>query len=281
MKNTTIIAILLLTFGSTQLFAQTDPATGSPLKVLHVKGDINNKTRNKNLSLGDDIYRTDQVEVKESSSSCYFVNTKNTRYVLKGQNQGVFNLADNLMELPPRKMITQRGMSDTSHAMLSPADIFGNDHYIFLDTVETFKLDKKFFPVTPTQQFVVRVFVGDSLYKTFKVKNQGQVVYVWTKDIKPVLSSLGEKRWLAKMELNLLDKETGYFKTICTFKPESFEFVPIKSELDLLINNCKLNNLTAQQTFEEAVIYIEDIYGKCNQEVLKGILMKQYQIKVD
>jgi hypothetical protein len=185
------------------------------------------------------------------------------------------------MELPPRKMITQRGMSDTSHAMLSPADIFGNDHYIFLDTVETFKLDQKFFPISNTQQFVVRLFVGDSLYKTFKVKNQGQVVYVWTKDIKPVLRSLGEKRWLAKMELNLLDKETGYFKTICTFKPESFEFVPIKSELDLLVNNCKLNNLTARQTFEEAVIYIEDIYGKCNQEVLKGLLLREYKIKVD
>ena len=216
MKNITLIAILLLAY-STAVFSQTDPNTGAALKVLHVKGDISNKTRNKNLSLGDDIYRTDQVEVKESSSSCYFVNTKNTRFVLKGQNQGVFNLSDNLMELPPRKMITQRGMSDTSHAMLSPADIFGNDHYIFLDTVETFKLDKKFFPVSNTQQFVVRFFVGDSLYKTFKVKNQGQVVYVWTKDIKPVLTSLGEKRWLAKMELNLLDKETGYFKTICTF----------------------------------------------------------------
>jgi hypothetical protein len=280
MKNITLIVILLLTY-STTVFSQTEPNTGAALKVLHVKGDISNKTRNKNLSLGDDIYRTDQVELKEPSSSCYFVNTKNTRFVLKGQNQGVFNLSDNLMELPPRKMITQRGMSDTSHAMLSPADIFGNDHYIFLDTVETFKLDKKFFPVSNTQQFVVRVFVGDSLYKTFKVKNQGQVVYVWTKDIKPVLTSLGEKRWLAKMELNLLDKETGYFKTICTFKPESFEFVPIKSELSLLINNCKNNNLTAQQTFEEAVLYIEDIYGKCNQEVLKGILLREYKIKVD
>lgn len=280
MKKITRIAFLLLAY-STAVFAQTDPNTGAALKVLHVKGDISNKTRNKSLTLGDDIYRTDQVEVKESSSSCYFVNTKNTRYVLKGQNQGVFNLSENLMELPPRKMITQRGMSDTSHAMLSPADIFGNDHYIFLDTVETFKLDQKFFPISNTQQFVVRLFVGDSLYKTFKVKNQGQVVYVWTKDIKPVLSSLGEKRWLAKMELNLLDKETGYFKTICTFKPESFEFVPIKSELDLLVNNCKLNNLTAKQTFEEAVIYIEDIYGKCNQEVLKGLLLREYKIKVD
>jgi hypothetical protein len=280
MKKITRIAFLLIAY-STAVFAQTDPNTGAALKVLHVKGEISNKTRNKSLSLGDDIYRTDQVEVKESSSSCYFVNTKNTRYVLKGQNQGVFNLSENLMELPPRKMITQRGMSDTSHAMLSPADIFGNDHYIFLDTVETFKLDQKFFPISNTQQFVVRLFVGDSLYKTFKVKNQGQVVYVWTKDIKPVLSSLGEKRWLAKMELNLLDKETGYFKTICTFKPESFEFVPIKSELDLLVNNCKLNNLTAKQTFEEAVIYIEDIYGKCNQEVLKGLLLREYKIKVD
>jgi hypothetical protein len=57
--------------------------------------------------------------------------------------------------------------------------------------------------------------------------------------------------------------------------------VPIKSELDLLVNNCKLNNLTARQTFEEAVIYIEDIYGKCNQEVLKGLLLREYKIKVD
>jgi hypothetical protein len=267
MKNKALLSFLLISFSATSVFSQTDPVTGSPLKVLHVKGDISNKTRNKNLSLGDDIYRTDQVEVKESSSSCYFVNTKNTRYVLKGQNQGVFNLAENLVELPPRKMITQRGMSDTSHAAPSPLDIFGSDHYIFLDSVETFKLDKNFFPVSPTQQFVVRLFVGDSIYKQFKVKNQGQIVYVYTKDIKPVLASLGKNRWLAKMELNLLDRETGYIKTICTFKPESFEFVPIKSELDLLVNNCKANNLTAQQTFEETVIYIEDIYGKCNQEV--------------
>lgn len=272
--------IFLAALISNVAFAQNDPVTGASLKVLHIKGDISNKTKNKNLNLGDEVLRSDQVEVRQAASSCYFVNEKNNRFVLKSQNTGVYALSENLMQLPPRRMITQRGLSDTSNAFLSPGDLFGNDHFIFLDSIESVKLDKKFFPIEATSQFVVRVFVGDSLYKTYKVKHQAQVVYFKTQDIRPILNSLGEKRWLVKMELNMVDRETGYIKTLCTFKPESFEFVPVRNEIGVLVANCQKANMTPDQILEEVVVYIEDIYGRCNQSVLKGVLNREFKLAI-
>ena len=257
------ILVLLFVIGLANLYAQD-------YRVIKVDGSILYKKNDNPLIKGNQFTDGEEFLFKTNSSRAAVIRPGKGRFILKPDNS---DLAYAKANLAP----AMSNMSSRSGALINKVDLenYLSGDFVIIDQVKL-KLNKTVFPMNENQFFYISyMYKGERIDKLLAyhedtlIINQAELLKV---DGKSILNPE-----ITRMELKYMNKSENNGRiTVSSFNPVFPDKALLKEEVQIIIDSSTDKN--KEEKIKEALMYINDFYGKTDKENVEEWMSKEFSL---
>jgi hypothetical protein len=241
--------------------------------VIKVSGNIVITRTGSPLDIGTAFEQNEDLLFKSTASRAAVINPQRGRYLLTSDNVADFRNSRSDF-LPPSDKISARGAG----AMLNVNDLknYFEGNYVILDKVKI-KLNPDVFPMNAKKYFYIRYsYKNETINK--KLAYSADTLIIDKKDLLAIDGKQIPNPEISEMKLMYMEEGLNYVSTpVCAFTPVFPDFEQLKKEV-LLISQ-QMKNKSYTEKFNEISSFINDFYGKPDEDNLKEWLKENALLK--
>lgn len=231
--------------------------------VIKVSGNIVIVRTGSPLDIGTAFEQNEDLLFKSSVSRAAVINPQRGRYLLTADNVDEFRSSRSVF-LPSSEKISSRG----GKAILSVDDLrdyFGGN-FVILNKVKII-LNPDIFPMSDKKYFYIRYsYKNETINK--KLSFHGDTLIISRDELLTIDGKQIPNPEVSEMKLMYMEEGLNYVSTpICAFTPVFPEYDQLKKEVNLIIDQMK--GKTFDEKFAEIISFINDFYGKPDEENIK------------
>ena len=256
---------ILLTVGFMSL--DTKKENKAPLsdkyKVIKVNGQILFKQSKSAMKTGDFFVAGTQLSFSDQQSRAAIVSKVKGRFVLSASSKGQVKI------LPATNNVSSR-----AGALINLIDIKNHfsGNYLVIGAMEL-EIGEEAFPQDENNFFYLTYkYKGELIRK--KLKADGNKLLLNSDDIFKVD---GKAIPIEKYEMSLFYREGKTSKTINVFTPVFPDLTELKTEVQIILD--EYADKDSKEQIQEVTSYLNEFYGKPNNDNLKKWLSEEFKIK--
>lgn len=261
MKSILVCFILMLT----SIFTQAQDYF-----VAHVKGDIEVKSTNEKIKVGDQLSKDDELRFITQDAKAIVMTMEGKRMALDGKeskknDEGEFIsfVAEVVLPLSSNIQLSTRG-GDPSNIQ-DFKTFFGDDKYVIIGDVLKVKPDPGQFPIDNGWSFIYRYETGSRPVNKI-VANQGEEIILDRNKLYKTKGIVVDPEKSYPVKLFYFNSDSKDVRELVTFEPvfvdESTLTVELQSVASFLENN---NVMKGRDLMDELYKFVLDVHGPINK----------------
>jgi hypothetical protein len=268
-KILTLAAFVLLTF----IFWQTSSFGQDKFTVIKVSGSIVIQSTGSTLNIGTAFSQNEDLLFKSSASRAAVINPQRGRFLLTSDNSSEFMNSKSVF-LPSSGKISARG----GNAILSANDLknYFEGSYVIFDKIRI-KINPDVFPMNSKKYFYIRYqYKNETINK--KLAYSSDTLIISKNELLTIDGKQIPNPEITEMKLMYMEEGEKYVSTpICAFIPIFPDLNQLKLEVKIMID--QMNNKSYNEKICEISSYINDFYGKPEENNLKEWLRANLDLK--
>lgn len=242
--------------------------------IIRVQGNIFNVTQNKTLAKGDKITSKDKLKFENKEAKALAISSKSGKFVISPpqktspqEKEIVAFLTNVILPIPKNAALSTRFVAGNSVQEL--ASYFGAGTYGIIGNKLSVKMSKESFPMNDNQFFIYRYeYQEKAVNKRIAFTNDTLTFQ------KEILYKIGEAQispeMVKKVDIYYMkDAQNKNAELAVTFMPVFINEDILKEECESLIKLYQGKKQTNLQVYKEVLLYIQDLYGRVDESILK------------
>lgn len=243
--------------------------------IIQLKGAILNKTTNKAVKMGDKISHEDQLKFLSSDAAAIIMSTKRGRFVIrpdvkKGTENELTVFVKNVL-LPVKStgnLSTRGGEED---GIIDLKSHLGADKFVIIGDKLSMRLNTAKYPIGEDKFFIYRYeYAGKPVSKRIPVEGTN-IIFDKNLFYQTQGTTISPDN-VEQVDIYYFDAATKNSTEIAKFSPLYLAENQIKDELKVQYDIFISQKLSKEDIVKELLGYINDIYGKTDEQALKNIL---------
>jgi hypothetical protein len=263
------IAYVLLMF----ILLQTSSFGQDKFTVIKVSGSIVIQSTGSLLNIGTAFSQNEDLLFKSSASRAAVINPQRGRFLLTSDNLSEFMQSKSVF-LPSSGKISARG----GNAILTANDLknYFEGSLVILDRIKI-KLNPDVFPMNTKKYFYIRYqYKNETINK--KLAFNSDTLIISKNELLTIDGKQIPNPEITEMKLMYMEEGEKYVSTpICAFIPVFPDLNQLKLEVKIIID--EMSNKTYNEKLSEITSYINDFYGKPEENNLKEWLKVNLNLK--
>lgn len=238
--------------------------------IIHVKGQIINKTTGLPIKVGDKINVNDQVKFLSADAAAVVISTQRGRFTIKAQagqaaSSELVALVKNVV-LPIKSNANLSTRGGESDGVIDLKGYFGTGKYAIIGEKLPVKLNAAKYPVTETKFFIFR-YENNTVPVSKKVEHNGEVLIFDKTALFTVQGTLLNPEKIDVVEIYHFDKATQASNMVAKFSPVFIPEEQLKEELKSQVVYLKSIGVKSEEIHKELLGFIQDVYGKVDEDL--------------
>ena len=232
-------------------------------KVIKVDGQIIFQTTKANMKIGDVFVSGTGLDFKTKQSRAAVISNLKGRFVLSSAEKGQTKI------LPAANNISSR-----AGALINIIDMQNHfsGRYLVIEKMEL-EVGEEAFPISEENFFYLAYYHNDEQIRK-KLDNNGNKIIL---DKSEIFKIDGRPIDVEEKEMTLFYRANGASSKINTFTPVFPNTDELKLEVEIIMEEYQDKNDATK--IKEITAYLNEFYGKPQQENLNGWLETEFQIK--
>lgn len=232
-------------------------------KVIKVDGQIIFQTTKENMKIGDVFVSGTGLEFKTVQSRAAVISNLKGRFVLSAAEKGQTKI------LPAANNISSR-----AGALINVIDLQNHfsGRYLVIDKMEL-EVGEEAFPISEESFFYLAYYHNDEQIRK-KLDNDGNKIIL---DKEEIFKIDGRPIDVEEKEMTLFYRKDGASSKINTFTPVFPDTEELKLEVDIILEEYEGKDNATK--IKEVTAYLNEFYGKPQQENLNAWLESEFEIK--
>ncbi len=261
MKNILVCLVLMLT--SLFTYAQD-------YFVAHVKGDIEVKSNNAKVKVGDQLNKDDELRFITQDAKAVVLTMQGKRMVIDGKEtkksaEGEFIsfVSDVVLPLSTNIQLSTRG-GDPSNIQ-DFKTFFGDEKYVIIGDILTVKPDPGQYPLDNGWSFIYRYETGSRPVNKI-VANQGDQIILDKNQLYKTKGIVVDPEKSYPVKLFYFNSNNKDVKELVTFEPIFVDENTLTVELQSVANFLENNNvMKGRDLMDELYKFVIDVHGPINK----------------
>ncbi|QHT68369.1 hypothetical protein GXP67_17840 [Rhodocytophaga rosea] len=243
--------------------------------VIHVRGIILNQTKNDTLSVGDKLNPSDKLLFRTPKAMATVLSPAGGRFTLglaaarqSSNGEEFMNLLkDVLMGETAVAKLSTRGL--VTDKIVDLKGVFSSDSMVFLGGRSKLILDKSAHPMSHHQYFVYRYTYNEDKIAQKRIPHRADTL-IFDKNIlythnNHAIAPAGINE-VEILKVNVKDQSS---RLMGSFKPIFISDEELKTELEVIRNVMRSQQLTEEEIIEQMYYHILAVYGQTNENMLR------------